>query len=350
MTTVRLRYVDHFVCRHGHSRYYFRRGKGKRVILPGKPGTPEFMAAYQAALDKTPGKEEPRQRGETGTFNRLVRDYYGSPDFLSLNPKTRYHYRTTIERLLETENIGHRLVRQMTRQHIQHIMAKRASTPAAANDALKKIRILIHFDMDNGGRKDDPTLRLKKFPGGEHHTWTDEEIASYERRWPIETQERMAFALLLYTGQRVSDVVSMAWGDVDGIAIRVAQEKTGEKLWIPIHPALQHVLKKWPKTHIVLMPNRQGGAYTPSSLGQYMARRIEWSGLPDRCVAHGLRKAAARRLAEAGCSANEIKAITGHTTLNEVERYTKAAEQKKLAKAAINRLKKHDVNKKFPTR
>ncbi len=59
---------------------------------------------------------------------------------------------------------------------------------------LKKIEILVHFAIDNGWRKDDPTLRIKKFGEGEFHTWTDEEIATYERRWPVGTRERTAFA------------------------------------------------------------------------------------------------------------------------------------------------------------
>ena len=61
-------------------------------------------------------------------------------------------------------------------------------------------------------------------------------------------------------------------------------------------------------------------------------------GCRSGALTHGLRKAAGRRLAEAGCSANEIASITGHVTLEEVARYTKAAEQKKLARAAIGRL------------
>ena len=64
---------------------------------------------------------------------------------------------------------------------------------------------------------------------------------------------------------------------------------------------------------------------------------IREAGLPGRCKPHGLRKAAARRLAEAGCSANEIAAITGHKTLAEVERYTRAADQVRLAQQAIRR-------------
>ena len=66
-----------------------------------------------------------------------------------------------------------------------------------------------------------------------------------------------------------------------------------------------------------------------------MAATIAQAGLPDRCVTHGLRKAAARRLAEAGCTAHQIMSITGHQSMKEVERYTKAVEQKRLAVAAI---------------
>ena len=66
-----------------------------------------------------------------------------------------------------------------------------------------------------------------------------------------------------------------------------------------------------------------------------MSDAIRKAGLPPYCKAHGLRKAAARRLAEAGCSAHEIMAVMGHKTLSEVERYTRAAEQERLNAAAM---------------
>jgi len=71
--------------------------------------------------------------------------------------------------------------------------------------------------------------------------------------------------------------------------------------------------------------------------GNMMSDAIREAGLPQRCKPHGLRKAAARRLAEAGCSATEIIAIIGYKTLAEVERYTRAAEQEQLARRAIKR-------------
>lgn len=226
MTVVKLRYVDRFTDRHGQWRYYFRRGKGPRIALPGKAGTPEFMAAYQSALELPENKPELRMRGAPGTFDRLVQEYFASADYLRLAEHTRHVYRLVIERLLRDENIGHRLVKQMKRQHVMQMIGKRSATPGAANDVLKKIKILLHFAVDNGWRRDDPTVRIKSFAEGEFHTWTDDEIQVFERHWPIGSRARTAFSLLLHTGQRLSDVSRMAWTDVEANAIRVVQGKT----------------------------------------------------------------------------------------------------------------------------
>lgn len=204
-------------------------------------------------------------------------------------------------------------------------------------------KVLVRFAIDNGWRSDDPTLRIKKFAKGEFHTWTEDEIDAYQARWPIGTTERLAFALLLYTGQRRSDVVLMSWSDVRDGAIGVVPLKTrrttGVKLWIPIHPALAEALAAAKRAGQTILTTTFQKAFTANGFGNFMADKIASAGLSDHCVTHGLRKAAARRLAESGCTTNEIAAITGHATLQEVARYTKAAEQKRLAKAAIKRLR-----------
>jgi integrase len=78
-----------------------------------------------------------------------------------------------------------------------------------------------------------------------------------------------------------------------------------------------------------------GSAFSVKGFQQFVSAAIGEAGLPARCKAHGLRKAAARRLAEAGCSAHEIMAVTGHKTLSEVERYTRMASQERLNAAAM---------------
>jgi len=99
-------------------------------------------------------------------------------------------------------------------------------------------------------RADNPFSGLERYRLGTHHTWTDAEIAQFERRWPLGTRERLAFVLLLYTGQRGGDVVKMTRNDIVAGQIRVSQDKarkgTTNELMIPIHPALLRALQAGP--------------------------------------------------------------------------------------------------------
>jgi enterobacteria phage integrase len=286
---------------------------------------------------------EPKVRGEPGTFSRLAAQYFVSPDFLRLRTRTQHVYRLVIDRFL-TEH-GHRRVAEMRRDDVKKIMALKAATPGSANDLLKKIRTLIKFAVDAGWRSDDPTLRIKAFPEHEFHTWTEDEIARYEEYWPTGSRERTAFALHLYTGQRRADVARMAWTDVAGNAINVVQAKTGARLTIPLHPHLSAALCAWPRRQMVILTTAFNRPFSSAGYGNMMADAIAAAGLPDRCVLHGLRKAAARRLAEAGCTEKEIAAVTGHTTLKEVARYTRAADQKRLAAGAVAELTEQTSDK-----
>ena len=110
---------------------------------------------------------------------------------------------------------GHRRVDQMERKHVNAIIGALSETPAAANNLLGKLCHLLNFAIDNGWRKDNPALGVKRFKGGEHHTWTDDELAQFETRWPLGSRERTAFAAALYTGQRCSDVARMTWADIN---------------------------------------------------------------------------------------------------------------------------------------
>ncbi len=146
-------------------------------------------------------------------------------------------------------------------------------------------------------------------------------------------------ALLLYTGQRRSDVIPMGWQHIRDGAIAVRQRKTGKPLLIPIHPDLKAVLDATPRDQMSFLVTRFGQPFSPVGFTNWFKAACRKSGLPARASVHGLRKAACRRLAEAGASASEIAAISGHTSLREVARYTASADQARLARAALARVK-----------
>ncbi len=131
--------------------------------------------------------------------------------------------------------------------------------------------------------------------------------------------------------------------DICGDLIQVCQQKTGAKLKIPIHRELRKIIDVTSITGMkVLLVTRYGEAFTAKGFGNWFRSLCDDAGLPKECAAHGLRKAACRRLAEAGCSTKVIAAISGHKSTRELERYIEAADQVKLARIgmkAISRTK-----------
>lgn len=146
-------------------------------------------------------------------------------------------------------------------------------------------------------------------------------------------------ALLLYTGQRRSDVVLLGRQHErdGGTSLGFRQVKTGAWVELPIWSPLKAALSAGPKGGLTYLETAYGRPFSAAGFGNWFGEKCRAAGLKGY-TAHGLRKAAATRLAEAGATAHEIMAVTGHASLSEVQRYTKAAEQKKLARSALGKL------------
>jgi integrase len=123
--------------------------------------------------------------------------------------------------------------------------------------------------------------------------------------------------------------------------VEVRQEKTRAVLEIPLHPELVKIIELGNIPHLTFLTTKTGKPYAPNDLSDEFRGWCDAAGLSPECSLHGLRKAAARQLAEAGCSTHQIAAITGHKTLKEVERYTRDAEQAHLARQAMARLQEN---------
>ena len=117
----------------------------------------------------------------------------------------------------------------------------------------------------------------------------------------------------------------------------VKQRKTGIELLIPIYPELRAVLDATPSKHLTFLVTATGKPYGDNHFSESFREWTDAAGLPKRCSAHGLRKARCRWFAEHGCSGNEIMANSGHGTMKELVRYTKAADQARLARNAMTR-------------
>ena len=337
MTKIRLPYIHEFRDRHGKVRRYVRLPGCKRVPLPGAPGTTEFMEAYQAALAGEVARSQVgAARTVPGTIAAAVVNYFNSSAFQSLAPETRRTRRNILERFRAEH--GDKRVVLLQRVHIDRMVAAKARTPGAARNFLSALRVLMAQCILEGWRDDDPTrsVKLTSIKSAGYRTWTEEDIAKFEATHPIGTRARLALALLLYTAQRRSDVCRLGRQHIQDGVLQVRQQKTGVMLVIPVHPELAAVLRATPSEHLTFLTQKNGRPLSPTGFGDWFREMCREAGLPTGTSAHGLRKAACRRLAKAGCSANIIQAISGHASLREVQRYVEAADQARLARSGID--------------
>ena len=335
------KYCQGFADRHGKIRWYYRRPGFPRTPLPGLPWSPQFMAAYESA---TQGErpEIARDRSAPGTVGALIASYYRTADYTGLSEITKKTYRNILERF--RADYSERRVAKLERHHIVKMMGDRAATPSAANRLLRMIRIIMRHAVELGWRRDDPTVgirKLKERTGG-FATWEEEHVERFLSYHKPGSRAHLALMLLLWTGQRRGDVVHMGRQHVRDGVLSIVQRKTGQSVDVPVLPDLKAVLDALPKDNLTFLVSERGGPLTPESFTNWFRDMVEAvvdeDGkrlLPDGLSPHGLRKAACRRLAEAGCTPHQIMAISGHKTLSEVTRYTVAASRKDLAKQAM---------------
>jgi integrase len=319
--------------RDGRAYYYLRRRGFPRVRLPGLPWSPSFMAAYESAL-AGPRTAIGAGRIKPGSVSAIVAEYLDSRHaFGSKSAGTQRMRRGILERFRRA--YGDRPFALLPPEWIEALLDSKP--PHAARSWLVTLRSLCQFALKRGCLRADPTrdIKLRAIKGDGFHTLTEDEIAQFEAHHPIGTKPRLAFALLLYTAQRRSDVIRMGRQHIRDGVLTVKQEKTGATLAIPVHPHLQAVLDAAPSEHLTFLVTATGKPYGGNAFSEQFRKWCDAAGLPKRCKPHGLRKAACRRLAEAGCSANEIMAISGHATMKEIVRYTKDADQARLARNAL---------------
>ena len=324
-----------FKDRHGKVRYRFRRKGSRTIYLVGLPGSPEFARSYADAVEGVSSRlDVGAGRTVPGTINALAVTIYQSAEWSQLAPTTQGTYRGIIERI--RRDYGELGVRGFKADHVRKMRDKRKATPAAANNLLKVLRWMMAFAVERNLRPDNPCIGIKplRIESDGFHTWTEAEIETFQKRWSVGTRQRLAMDLLLYTAQRSGDVRQMGRQHVRDGRVAVVQEKTGARLEIPVHPALAASLATVPAGQMMFVVTQFGEPYTAKGFGNWFSDACRAAGLPH-CSAHGLRKSAATRLADAGCSEAQIMAVTGHATAKEVQRYTRARDQRGLAEDAM---------------
>lgn len=339
MTKVRLKYLHCFTDRHGKPHCYFRY-RGQQWPIPA-PGTQGFASAYDAFLARikaNPLAVRHNVQFMPGSLGWAIEQFLASPLYNERAETTKRNYRRVLDQLRQRWGTG--LLRDLEPRHVKTIRREIAATSTTGADiAMSLISALWEFAGEELGLDElgaNPTHGVKRVHkvAHEHEPWTAELID----RFLSEARVSLCWAvkLALYTGQRRSDLVKMKWSQFDGEYIEVRQQKTGALLSIPCHKALRAELESMPRVADTILVGERGAPLTGSSLSVMVRRQLREMGV-DGYAIHGLRKNAAVALADAGCDAFEIAAITGHRTTAMVAHYAKRHDQRRRARSAMDK-------------
>ncbi|HEX7852288.1 MAG TPA: tyrosine-type recombinase/integrase [Sphingobium sp.] len=217
--------------------------------------------------------------------------------------------------VLERFRVDHRdkPVKVLQARHIDRWMTDKAEAPLAANDLRKMLNQLMTHAILLGLRETNPvdaTEAIRTDSEG-YHCWTEEEFAAFDDRWALGTRERLAKELLLYTALRRSDIVRVGGQNRDGDSLVLRHTKNRSETVIPILAPLARALDAIDVQHLTYLVTAFGKPFTAAGFGNWFGERCTMAGIPH-CSAHGLRKAMARRLADAGVTTLDGRAVMGH--------------------------------------
>jgi integrase len=287
--------------------YYYAWKGGPR--LPGKPGSAEFIAAYNEAVAK-------RAVPPSGTLLSVLQSYQASPDFTDLARSTRRSYVPLIKRI-EKAFADFPLSALTDRRTRGVFMSWRdriaiASGRRQADYAWTVLARVLSWGVDRGLVMSNPCERggrLYRASRGDK-TWSEADEAAFLARAPRHLH--LPLLLALWTGQRQGDLLRLPWSAYDGSHIRLRQGKTGARVVIPVGAPLKAVLDTAPRTNPMMLTSTDNRPWTSDGFRASWRKACVVAGVTG-VTFHDLRGTAVTRLAVAGCTEAEIASITGHS-------------------------------------
>jgi integrase len=316
------------------------------------------MAAYEQAMAGTAAVPLGTKLIRRGTIKHLVNTYLHSAVFADLAKETQRTRRNVLVRF-ECEH-GDKRVALLKREHIAAMFKQKSEKKFGAINWLKTLRALTKFAIDEGLLKTDPTKGMRNLSGATtgYMTWLDPQIDQYRAHHKLGTVARLAIELLLNIAARRHDVHEIGHQHInnDGKLCwrpHKTLRTTGKLLKIGVLPELRAALEALPKQAradgvLTFLVTDYGKPFaSAAAFGNKFADWCKAAGLkPVLCAdgqtrnyrAHGLRKAALRRLAHAGATGVELMAVSGHSSLKQLQKYLDEVDQERAADAAFTKL------------
>lgn len=288
-------------------RYYYAWRGGPR--LEGEPGSPEFIASYNAAVA---AKLQP----PAGTLLALLRYFEETTEFTDLAPRTQSDYRKQIK-LIEAK-FGDFPLAALSDPRSRGIfkdwrdeLAK--TSRRQADYAWVVLARVFSVAKDRGKVTINPCEKGGRLYGGSRRDviWSFDDEELFLSRAPAHLH--LPLLMGAWLGQREGDLLRVPWTAYNGTRIRLRQGKTGAYVEPPVVGPLKAALDvaaRQKGDSILILNNSRGRPWTEHGFRSSFFKVRDKIGLNGRTF-HDLRGTAVTRLAFAGCTVPEISVFTG---------------------------------------
>ena len=349
---IKLKYLSIENTRHGRRVFYVIAGSGKRrrIRIREPFGAPGFMASYEAAIAELGQPLGKSTEVRKGTLRWLAGQYFASPVFRNLDIKSQGTRMSVIESCLREVAVAgsSRLMAECPLtlfgpNQVRLLRDRRAAQPGAANNRMKYLSAMFGWGLENlpDSVASNPVRDVQKlkYESTGFRPWTETDLVKFEDAYPVGTKQRLALALLLFTGARRSDVVGLGPACVRDGMIRFVPRKTkrirNQATPKPFLPELARIVSSTKlQGRDTFLVTDYGKPFSVAGFGSWFADQCRKVGLDD-CTAHGLRKLGAMRAAMAGASHYQLMAVYDWSTPAQAQAYINLAERGRGAAAAM---------------
>jgi integrase len=247
----------------GHVYYYAWR-KGPR--LRGEPGSPEFMASYNEAIEN-------RRAPDKDRFRSLVALYKGSDDYKKLADSTRRNWAPWLDKI--GQHFGELRIAQFDRPEKIRPIIRRwrnqwADKPRTADYGLQVLSRVLSYGVDPLGKiAANPCEGIKQIYSTNRSEiiWTETDIALLKKTCSADVGH--AVDLAAHTGLRLGDLLRLSWSHVgdDAISITTGKSKHRRTALIPLYDDLRRVLASIPKRSTTILTNVRRRPWTTNGFG-----------------------------------------------------------------------------------
>jgi integrase len=259
--------------------YHYAWRNGPR--LRGEPGSPEFMASYNEAI-------ESRGAPDASRFRSLVVLYKASNDYKKLADSTKRNWSRWLDRI--SEHFDNLRIAQFDRPEkirpiIRRWRSRWADKPRSADYAMQVLSRVLSYAVDPLGKiAGNPCEGIKQLYSADRSEiiWLESDIKQLKKTCSADIGH--AVDLAAHTGLRLGDLLRLSWSHIgdDAITITTGKSKYRRTAIIPLYDDLRQVLASIPKRSTTILTNVRRRPWTANGFGTAFNRAKIAAGMNDR--------------------------------------------------------------------